>query len=128
MVFVVLAPALIMLGGLAHDAAQILNGRREASTLAAEAARAGAQAVSAETIYRDSDRVTVDPVQARLAASAFLGPHAAWSISVRGDVVSTTVWLDQPLQFLSLLGIDSRRVTGTAAARAVRGIHTGGDL
>lgn len=127
-VFAALAAVLVMLGGLTYDGAQILNARRQASTLASEAARAGAQAISTESIYRDSDSVIVDPERARFAASDFLGQHAEWSMSVSGDTVSTTVWLNQPLQVLSLLGIDSRRVTGTATARAVRGISTGDDL
>ena len=127
-VFVALAAVLMMLGGLAYDGAQILNARRKASTLASEAARAGAQAISTGTIYRESDNVIVDPERARFAVSDFLGQHVEWSISVSGDTVSTTVWLNQHLQVLSLLGIDSRRVTGTATARAVRGISTGDDL
>ena len=127
-VFVVLAVVLVMLGGLAFDGAQILNARREASTLALEAARAGAQAISTESIYRDTANVLVDPSEARIAASEYLGQHNDWSISVRGGTVSATVWLTQPLHILSLLGIDSRRVAGTATARAVRGISTGNDL
>ena len=127
-VFVVLAVVLVMLGGLAFDGAQILNARREASTLALEAARAGAQAISTELIYRDQASVPIDPSRARIAASEYLGQHNDWSISVRGDTVSTTVWLTQPLRILSLLGIDSRRVAGTATARAVWGISTGHGL
>ena len=128
MVFVALAVVQVMLGGLAFDGAQILNARREASTLALEAARAGAQAISTGSIYRDTTNVFVDPSRARNAASEYLAQHDDWSISVRGDTVSATVWLTQPLQILSLLGIDSRRVAGTATARAVRGINTGNDL
>ena len=127
-VFVALAPVLVMLGGLAYDGAQILNARREASTLALEAARAGAQAVSAGSIYGEKGNVLVDPSLARIAASDYLGQHDEWSISVQGDTVSTTVWLTQPLLVLSMLGVDSRRVAGNATARAVRGIRTGDDL
>lgn len=128
MVFVVLAVVLVMLGGLAFDGAQILNARREASTLALEAARAGAQEISTELIYRDQASVPIDPSRARIAAAEYLGQHDDWSISVRGDTVSTTVWLTQPLQILSLIGIDSRRVAGTATARAVWGISAGHGL
>lgn len=128
LVFVALATVLAMLGGLVYDGAQILNARRKASALASEAARAGAQAISTETIYRESDNVIVDPERARFAVSEFLGQHVEWSMSVSDDTVSTTVRLNQHLQVLSLLGIDSRRVTGTATARAVRGIRTGDDL
>ena len=115
-----------MLGGLAYDGAQILNAKRAASSLALEAARAGAQAISAESLYRRERNVTVDPIQARIAVSEFLDGHDEWSISVRGDTVSTTVWLTQPLQVLSVLGIETRRVAGHASARAIQGID-GGD-
>lgn len=125
MVFVTLTAALIMLGGLAYDGAQILNAKRAASSLALGAARAGAQAISAESLYRRAEEVTIDPTLARIAASNHLERHDDWSISVRGDTVSTTVWLTQPLRILSMLGIDSRRVSGSASARAVRGISTG---
>lgn len=125
--FVALAAVLVMLGGLAYDGAQILNAKRAAYSLALEAARAGAQAISAESIYDAEGNVSVDPTLARIAASEYLGHHKEWSISVRGDTVSTTVWLTQPLQILSMLGIDSRRVGGSATARAVQGIRTGDD-
>lgn len=114
-----------MLGGLAYDGAQILNAKRAASSLALEAARAGAQAISTEPIYQGEGSVTVDPIQARIAASEFLDRHDEWSISVQGDTVSTTVWLTQPLQVLSMLGIESRRVAGYASARATQGIDRG---
>ena len=126
--FVTLSVALVMLGGLAYDGAQILNARREASTLALEAARAGAQAISEEWLYEETMTVLVDPSTAQAAASEYLSQHDDWSVSVQGDTVAATVWLTQPLQILSLLGIDSRRVAGTATARAVRGISTGNDL
>ena len=128
MVFVILASVLVALGGLTYDGAQILNARRKATNLASEAARAGAQALSTGSIYQETDNLMVDPEQARIAAARFLGQDAEWSISVSGDTVSTTVWLTQPLQILSMLGVDSRRVSGTATARAVRGITTGDDL
>lgn len=125
--FVALATVLVMFGGLAYDGAQILNARREASSLALEAARAGAQAVSTRSMYLGSGRVLVNSSQAQTAVSKYLGQHGDWSVSVRGDTVSTTVWQTQPLQFLSMLGFNSRRVAGTATARAVLGINDGDD-
>lgn len=126
--FVTLVVALVMLGGLAYDGAQILNARREASNLALEAARAGAQAISVTAIYRDSGPVLVHPQVAQNAASDYLGQHHDWSISVRGNTVSTTVGLTKPLRILSAIGINSRRVVGTATAQAVRGVLTGEDV
>ena len=126
--FVVLAVALVMLGGLAYDGAQILNAKRTASGLALEAARAGAQAISSESIYQEPGNVSVDPTLAQVAAAEYLGQHKKWSLSVQGDTVSTTVWFTQPLLILSMLGLDSRQVAGSATARAVRGVQTGDDL
>ncbi len=125
--FVTLATVLVVLGGLAYDGAQILNAKRAAYSLALEAARAGAQAISAESIYGAEGNVSVDSRLAQIAASEYLGQHKEWSISVRGDTVAATVWLTQPLQILSMLGIESRRVAGSATARAVQGISTGDD-
>ncbi|MCY3962780.1 MAG: hypothetical protein OXG34_14140 [bacterium] len=124
-VLVVLAAVLVMLGGLAYDGARILDAKRAASSLALEAARASAQAISTESIYQRDGNITVDPIQARIAAAEFLNQHDEWSISVRGDTVSVTVWLTQPLHVLSMLGIESRRVTGHASARAIQGIDRG---
>lgn len=126
-VFVILAFVLVLLGGLVYDGAQILNARREASALALEAARAGAQAVATESLYGQAGDVLIDPLHAQTAASNYLVHHDEWSISVQGDTVAVAVSLTQPLQILSMLGIDSRRVTGHATARAVRGISTGDD-
>ena len=125
MVFVVLAAVLVMLGGLAYDGARILDAKRAASSLALEGARASAQAISTESIYQRDGNITVDPIQARIAAAEFFDQHDEWSISVRGDTVSATVWLTQPLRVLSMLGIESRRVTGHASARAIQGIDRG---
>ena len=126
--FIVLTVALVMLGGLAYDGAQILNAKRTASGLAMEAARAGAQAISSESIFQEPGKVSVDPMLAHVAAAEYLGHHKEWSLSVRDDTVSTTVWLTQPLLILSMLGFDSSRVSASATARAVRGVHTGDDL
>lgn len=128
MVFVALTTVLFLLGGLAYDGAQILNAKRIASRLALETARAGAQALAIESIYREPGHVSVDPIQARIAASEYLDQHDEWLILVQGDTVSATVWLTQPLQILSMLGIDSRRVVGHATARAARGIDIGDNL
>ncbi|MCY3911167.1 MAG: hypothetical protein OXF99_06605 [bacterium] len=128
MFFVVLAVVLVVLGGLAHDGAQILNAKRTASGLALEAARAGAQAISSDSIYQEPGKVSIEPMLAHVAAAEYLGHHKEWSLSVQDDTVSTTVWLTQPLLILSMLGFDSRRVSGSATARAVRGVHTGDDL
>ncbi|WP_420639444.1 TadE/TadG family type IV pilus assembly protein [Candidatus Poriferisocius sp.] len=126
-VFVVLTTALVLLAGLAYDGALLLNARRQASTLALEAARAGSQAIALEALYSEPGEVAVDPARAQAAAATHLGDHNDWSITVQGDTVVTTVWVTQPLHLLSMLGIDSRRVSGSGTARAVRGVRTGDD-
>ncbi len=126
-IFVILATALVLVGGLVYDGAQILNAKRQASLLAQQAARAGAQAISTTSIYTTSNPPTVNSTRAQTAIAQFLQTHTDWSAEVRQDTVSTTVWLTQPTKILSILGLDSRRVVGTSTARAVQGIRTEGE-
>lgn len=124
-IFIMLASALVMLGGLVYDGAQILNAKRQASLLAREAARAGAQAISTDSVY-EGEFLAINQVHAHYAVANFLHPHEDWSVSVWEDKVVTKVWLTQPVQILSMLGLDSKQVVGTGTARAVLGIRTEG--
>ncbi|WP_419918552.1 TadE/TadG family type IV pilus assembly protein [Candidatus Poriferisocius sp.] len=127
-IFLVLTPILILLGGLAYDGAQILNARRKASTLALEAARAGAQSLSTRAMYDNKEQIVIDSFLAEANVSKYFGQYTDWSMSVKNDTITITVRLTQPLEILSILGIKSRQVIGSATARAVRGIRTGEDL
>lgn len=127
-VFAVLASVLVMLGGLAYDGAHIFNAKREASILALGAARAGAQALAVSSMYEETPELFIDLSLAEMAVADYLDQHDDWSISIRGNTISTTVWLTQPLRILSAFGFHPRRVAGTATARIVRGISSGDEI
>lgn len=119
---VVLAVALLALGALVFDGAQILAARREANNLARQSARAGAQQLDADTAR--SGTFTLDAAAAEQAARQFLAGRGVTpeAVTVTGDRVEVTVALIQPTPLLALMGIDSEVVTATAAARAARSV------
>ena len=119
---VVVFSALVVLAGLVIDGGYTLAARRRAINEAQAAARAGAQAVSVESVRADADEVRVDPDRAVAAAEAYLAETGhRGSVSVgEGNEVRVTVSIDQPM--LILAGLGSLTVTGSGTARNVAGI------
>ena len=70
-VVVVLATALFALGGLVFDGGRAITGRQRAANEAEQAARAGVDAVSLDTLRGDG-ALTLDPRRARAAAESYL--------------------------------------------------------
>lgn len=119
-VFVVgVLAALFVVAGLVFDGGTIIAGHREADAEAEGAARAGAEAVAAAK--RASAAVTVDPVAARRAAERYLTAYGhEGHVTVAGDQVTVTVSFTE-MQILSIVGLRSKSVTGTASAIALVG-------
>jgi Flp pilus assembly protein TadG len=118
----IVATGLIFVAGLVHDGGQVINTYLEASDLAGNASRAGAQATNPDELYR-SGTVRLDPDDARARAEAFLaraGHGGAGSVSVDGNQVTVTVRLEQSAH---ILPIAPRTVRATASATAVRGVE-----
>ena len=118
---VLTALAMIVLVGLAADLGGRTFAEQEAREVAAQAARAGAQQVSLDAAAR-GDAATTDPAAAATAAQAHL---AAAGLS--GDVavtspntITVTVTDTYQTQFLSVIGIASLPVRGSATATLVR--------
>lgn len=113
----VIALALLMAAGLAIDGGRKVNALREASDLADNAARAGAQAVDLNTL-RNTGEVRLYPDQAEQEARDYLAAlgHTAQSVTVSGDTVNVTIDLTvDPV----LLPIGPITVTATETATAV---------
>lgn len=113
----VIALALLMAAGLAIDGGRKINALREASDLADNAARAGAQAVDLNTL-RNTGEVRLDPNQAEQEARAYLAAlgHTAQAITVSGDTINVTIDLTvDPV----LLPTGPITVTATETATAV---------
>lgn len=120
-VFVMLvAIALLVAAGLVIDGGQAMAERRKLSNHAAQAARAGADALD-ESDLRDGARPGVNPTRARTAALAYLaevGTSGA-TVTVRGGQVTVTVEGRAKTSILSVVGIDAIAVAGTGAAESI---------
>ena len=112
---------LILVAGLAIDGGRILAGREQAFDEAQEAARAGADALSPSAL-RGGSPTLVDPSAAVTAAQSYI--HATGDtaqVSVAGDQVTVEVTTRVQTEILSLAGVDTVTVTGSATAEPQRG-------
>jgi Flp pilus assembly protein TadG len=90
----VIALALLMAAGLVVDGGHKINALREASHLADNAARAGAQAVDLDTLRTNGDLLLL-PDQAEQQARDYLAAvgQTATAVVVDGDTITVTVEL-----------------------------------
>ena len=113
----VIALAMLMAAGLAVDGGRKVNALREASHLADNAARAGAQAVDLDTLRTTGDiQLDTDDVTRRVEDYlADLG-YAPSDVAVSGDTVTVTIELTvNPV----LLPMGPIMVSATETATAV---------
>jgi Flp pilus assembly protein TadG len=119
--FVVAALALLVTVGLVVDGGGKIRALQRADAVAAEAARAGGQAIVESRAVRGQGAVT-DPAQARAAVGDYLA-----AAGVTGTVtvldgtrlrVQTSVGYD-PV-FLDLVGVGTQTATGAAEVRLVQ--------
>ena len=114
--------ALIVLAGLVFDGGMGLSAKRRALNVAEQAARAGAQEISIDSV-RGSGPIELDPAAAGQAASGFLGQAGyAGSVRVDGNQVEVTVTWSRTTSILGLVGIERFGGTGSATARNCRGV------
>lgn len=113
----VIALALLMAAGLAIDGGRKVNALREASHLADNAARAGAQGVDLDTLRTNGD-LMLNPAQATDRVETYLetlGYHAT-NIVIDGATVTVTVTITtNPV----LLPTGPMTVSATEAATAI---------
>ena len=107
---------LLMAAGLVVDGGRKIIALREASHLADNAARAGAQAVDLDTL-RSTGSIVLDPDQATTRASDYLAATGhTGDMAVVGDTVTVTVTLTVDP---TLLPVEAFVVTATETAAAV---------
>lgn len=117
LVVVVIVPALLLAAAIAYDGGEVLNAKVQAHDDAAEAARAGAQALSTS-----SRSGAVDLPAAPAAADAYLATTGhTGTVTVNGTTVTVTVAFDQPTAILAVAGIDHAPISETATATATEG-------
>jgi Flp pilus assembly protein TadG len=121
---VIVSMALIAVTGLVLDGGRLLAARRQAQDIAANAARAGAQALDADELR--SGRTVLDPAAGTRAVAAYLAQTSATGTSRIGvDTVTVTVRMRIQMLLPGFAGTRLRTVTATERARAVRAVTVG---
>lgn len=112
---------MVVLVGLAVDLTGQVHAQQRTRDIAAQAARTGGEQVDAASAVRGI-AATVNSARAVSAARAYLsasGIEGSVSIANGTTLVVSTSDTYQP-KFLSIIGLGSMRVTGSAEARLVR--------
>jgi len=112
-----LTTTLIAFAGLTYDAGMAFNARREATNVAASAARAGADVISVDALYQDgvprlspdAEGVAANTVRAAGLTVLESRRESDFELLVRTELVHETT-------FLKILGIGSLTVDGEATA------------
>ena len=120
---VVLLLAVFAVFGLVVDGGARLDGQREATNQAEQAARAAAQAID-PTSLRDGGSAVLDPAAARAAASLYLatvGNVTLTGVHVTATTVTISVSTTVQPAVLSIIGVHALTVTGTGRAELLRG-------
>lgn len=117
--FVVVAfTALLITIGLVVDGGGKIRALQRADAVAAEAARAGGQAIVASTAVRGRGAVT-DPAQARIAAQTYLASAAVPGTVtiVNGTQLRVQTSITYQPVFLGMVGVGTLTSTGEAEVR-----------
>lgn len=128
MTVAILTTAVMIVGGLGVDGGQALAAQSRAYSIAADAARTGAQQVDVSH-YRATGEAVLDPAAAQAAAADRLAQVGAIGEATATTVeVSVTVWRTQPTTLLGVVGVEAITVAATATAQVRHGITTPGDV
>lgn len=114
----VIAGAFTVLLGLVVDGGRVIDERVAASRAAAQAARAGADALSAASVRSGSDAIDVEAARAR-AQTYLRDAGINGTVSVTGDTVTVTVTGRSTNQILGVIGVTSFPIDETESARAI---------
>lgn len=114
----VIAGAFTVLLGLVVDGGRVIDERVAASRAAAQAARAGADALSAASVRNGSDAVDAEAARAR-AQTYLRDAEMDGTVSVAGDRVTVSVTGESKNQILGVIGVASFPIDETASARAI---------
>jgi hypothetical protein len=124
LMLVVMFGVLIALAGIVIDGGGKLAAAENATSVAQEAARAGAGIVDKGTAYA-SGQFVVNEAQAEAAAHQYLAA-AGYAGSVgpgpEPNTIEVTVQLTEPTKVLSIIGIKNYTVNGQATATLVSGV------
>ena len=99
------------------DGGRLMNARREATSVAASAARTAAQELNVD-LFETGDQVNLIPSDAELYGRKLLTSQGYddFDITVTGDTVRVVVCDEVPLVLLAGIAGRTKRVTGVATA------------
>jgi Flp pilus assembly protein TadG len=113
---------MIVLVGVAVDLSGQVYAQQHARDIAAQAARTAGQQIDAAQGVRGAGAQT-NPTQAVAAAKAYIaaaGMSGDATITGGGTTITVTVLDTYETKFLSIVGLERLRVTGSAETRVVR--------
>lgn len=117
---VLAAFCMIVIVGIAVDFGGQAVAEQHARSVAFEAARTGGQSIDLNQLVRGG-QAHADPGKAAAAASAYLASAGvAGNVTADQNTVTVTVTDQYPCSFLSIIGITSLPVSGTATADILR--------
>ena len=128
LIMVVLMVGLMAMAGLVLDGGRAIAARQSAASIAQEAARAGADALSPDSLRTAVDsRLATDPAAARSAVQHTVSAAGAtYTMSITGDWVQVTVTVHEHAIILSAVGVNDLSGTASARAQPLVGSSTGG--
>lgn len=115
---IIASTAFVALLGLVGGGGELINERVEAKRAAEQAARAGADELSASAVRSGSDQVDTG---AAIARAKGVLRDSGWSgtVRVRGSEVIVTATGTRDPQFLGLLGVGAINIRETGSADAI---------
>jgi Flp pilus assembly protein TadG len=115
--------AMTMMVGLAVDLGGQVHAQQRAHDLAGQAARAGGQSIEAAPAV-EGQAARLDAIAAKSAAEHYLAASGAeGTVAIAsGDILTVEVTDTYHPRFLTILGINQLRVSGSASARLVRSL------
>jgi hypothetical protein len=116
----IVAGAFTLLLGLVIDGGRVVDDRANASRVAAQAARAGADALSSASVRNGGDAISVQAALTR-ARRYLTGAGMHGTVRVRARTVTVTVTGRSPTEILGIIGIGSFPIHETRSATAITG-------
>jgi len=124
---VVITVGLLAMAGLVIDGGNALAAREQATDAAQQAARAGADALTPDSLRGSPTGLTASPAAAQLAANRVLDTvGVTGTVSVNGDNVTVSVVVHKNTTILSAFGVGPIEGKATSTATALHGTTTGG--
>jgi Flp pilus assembly protein TadG len=121
--FAIVAMAAFAMLGLVVDGGQALASRERAADLAAQAARAAADALSLDAVHGQPASMQVDPASAQAAADRLVTAASGQldSLTVDGGRVTVTVTVHRKTAVLSAFGLTDISQTASGSATYLYG-------